>query len=659
MKPLTIALIGPHEGRRSAVAAALDGTRQASVREFDSYPPEPEHLQRLLASFDILMLDLDSDPDAALEMVKTASARNAAMIIVYSENADPRYAVRFMRAGASEFLLLPLEQGAAADALVRTTHALHAKPPAPERAQGKLLVFTGSKGGSGVTTVACNVAIALAQRPDQRILLIDLAFPIGDAALCLGIAAGFSTEDALRDIDRLDGASLENLLVQHRSGIFVLAAPTNVPEVEVSKDSVEKLIAIARREFDQVIVDVGSRIDVAAKVLFEHASTNYLVIQTGISELRNSNRLITQFFRDESRNLEIVINRFDSNFHETVNEDVITKALGMPVRWKLPNDQDAARALRSGEIGLTETHISRISLEMASAITGRPIVPGNKNEFELSSSGRSFAQLHSAYDEQAGSAKSASGEAPSTPVITWPAPDSIAYGDKLTAAQLNATASVEGTLIYTPGPGYVLPVGTHTLWVTFTPADSGHYAPLQAATSIAVGKATPVLSWPTPATIIYGTALGDAQLNASAPVPGSFEYSPAPGEVLPPGSHTASVTFTPADSTNYVTAQASVPLTVAKATCAIQWPTPDAITYGTQLSETQLCAEASVPGKFEYSPGSGAVLAAGVHRLSVVFTPTDTVAYSSSQSSVSLTVAKATPAVDLAGAGTDCPRRRP
>src|SRR5580658_11371877 len=43
VKPLTIALIGPHEGRRSAVAAALDGTRQASVREFDSYPPELEH----------------------------------------------------------------------------------------------------------------------------------------------------------------------------------------------------------------------------------------------------------------------------------------------------------------------------------------------------------------------------------------------------------------------------------------------------------------------------------------------------------------------------------------------------------------------------------------------------------------------------------------
>jgi len=641
-KPLTVALIGPDEERRSAVAAALGGTRRAIVREFDSYPPELEHLQRLLSSFDVLVLDLDSDPDVALEMVKTASARNAA-IMVYSENADPRFAVRIMRAGAREYLLLPLDQGAAVEALIRTANTLHEKALPPDG--GKLLVFTGSKGGSGVTTVACNVAIALAQKTEQKTLLIDLALPIGDAALCLGIAAGFSTEDALRNIDRLDAAFLQSLLVQHRSGIFVLAAPTNVPEVEVSKESIDKLISIARREFDHVVVDVGSRIDVAAKTLFEHASTNYLVIQTGISELRNSNRLISQFFTDGNRNLEIVINRFDSHFHETVNEDVIAQALGKPVRWKLPNDQDAARALQSGEAGVTETRISRISLEMASSITGRPLPPEKKSEFEARSSGRGFLQVDTARDEQPGSAKLASVDAPSTPVITWPAPDSIAYGDKLSFAQLNATASIEGTLIFTPGPGYVLPVGTHTLWVTFTPADSGRYAPLQAATSIVVTKATPALTWPKPVTIIYGTALDDAQLNASAPTPGSFDYSPAPGEILPPGRHTLSVTFTPTDTANYTAAQATVAVTVAKAACAIQWATPDSITYGTQLSDTQLSAAAPVSGKFEYTPGLGAVLAAGQHRLSVVFTPADTLTYSSSQSSVSLTVAKATPAV--------------
>ena len=52
------------------MAKALAETRRANVREFDSYPPELEHLQRLLASFDVLVLDLDSDPDVALELVE-------------------------------------------------------------------------------------------------------------------------------------------------------------------------------------------------------------------------------------------------------------------------------------------------------------------------------------------------------------------------------------------------------------------------------------------------------------------------------------------------------------------------------------------------------------------------------------------------------------
>jgi Flp pilus assembly CpaE family ATPase len=627
------------------MAEALGGARQTQVREFDSYPPEPEHLHSLLDSFDILVLEVDSDPDGALELVKTASARNAALIMVYSENSDPRFAVRFMRAGAREYLLQPLEQGAAEEALARTANTLHERCVPHEPGLGKLLVFTGSKGGSGVTTVASNVAIALAQRSEQKTLLIDFALPIGDAALCLGIAAEFSTEDALRNIDRLDAALLESFLVKHRSGIFVLAAPTSVPEVEVSKGAIEKLVAVARHEFAHVIVDAGSRIDVAAKVLFELASTNYLVIQTGISELRNSNRLISQFFTEGGRDLEIVINRFDSHFHETVNEDVIAKALGKAVRWRLPNDQDAARALQSGETGLTETHISRISLEMADAITGRTAVTEKTGDFDYGSSARSFARADSSHDEKVDPVKLAFAAAGSPPAITWAAPDPIAYGHKLGLAQLNATASVEGTLTYTPGPGYVLPVGTHTLWVTFTPADSGRHGALQSAISIVVTKATPALSWPKPAPMMYGTALDDAQLNASAPVHGKFEYSPAAGEVLPPGKHTLSVVFTPEDCANYENAHFTVPVTVTKAAAPVQWRKPDGITYGTHLNDTQLCALSSIPGTFEYTPGPGALLAAGEHRLSVVFNPANTLAYCETDSSVSLAVAKATPEI--------------
>ena len=648
--PLSVALIGPDEPSRTLVAKAFADTRRAVIREFNSYPPEPEHLRRLLMSFDVVVLDLDSDPDLVLELVEETGASDTAAVMVFSERNDPKLAIRLMRAGTREYLQLPFQRGAVAEALARITAGIGERAGETEKPEGKkvlggLHVFLGSKGGSGVTTVACNVAIALAQRPEHSILLIDLALPIGDCALCLGISAGYSTEDALRNSDRLDASLLHNLLVRHRSGVFVLAAPTKVPDIEVSKGAIDRLIAIARQEFDYVIVDVGSRIDVAAKVLFEDATTIYLVTQTGISELRNSNRLISQFFAEGSENLEVVINRFESRFLEPANEDVITKALGRPVRWKIPDDQDAARALQHGDGGFLETRTSRISLEMASSINGLPIPQEKMRNTDTRTPGNGFAQETFGIHEPTSTAALPSGEALSAPTITWPTPDPITYGNRLTFAQLNATASGEGTLVYTPGPGYVLPVGTHSLWVTFTPADSSGYAPQQASVTIVVAKGTPTISWPTPAKIVYGTALDETQLNAAAQVPGKFEYSPAAGEMLPPGMHTLSVTFTPADTANYSTGQATVSLSVAKAKSAIHWPAPAPIVYGTQLSNAQLCARASVPGSFEYKPDLGAALAAGEHELTVVFTPADTVGYSISQSAVLLKVIKATPAV--------------
>src|ERR1700735_1530984 len=75
---LSIALIGPDEQKRSAVARALAETQRADVREFDSYPPEVGNLAGLLAAFDVVVLDLDSEPDVALELVERASANDAA-----------------------------------------------------------------------------------------------------------------------------------------------------------------------------------------------------------------------------------------------------------------------------------------------------------------------------------------------------------------------------------------------------------------------------------------------------------------------------------------------------------------------------------------------------------------------------------------------------
>ncbi len=231
------------------------------------------------------------------------------------------------------------------------------------------------------------------------------------------------------------------------------------------------------------------------------------------------------------------------------------------------------------------------------------------------------------------------------PVITWPKPADITYGTALSAGQLNAVASVEGRFTYAPAVGDVLPAGVQTLTATFTPTDSTDFATADATVTIAVGKATPAIIWTKPASIAYGAALGAAQLNAKASVPGTFTYQPAAGSVLTAGTHRLSAVFTPADAANYTTAQSAVSFAVTHATPAIAWPKPDPITYGVTLSAAQLNATASVEGSFAYIPGIGALLTAGSHRPSVTFTPADATNYTVAQAAVQLTVGKATPTI--------------
>jgi len=235
-----------------------------------------------------------------------------------------------------------------------------------------------------------------------------------------------------------------------------------------------------------------------------------------------------------------------------------------------------------------------------------------------------------------------------TPVISWTTPAAITYGTALSAAQLNATANTSGRFVYTPASGTVLPAGSQTLSVTFTPADATDFTTASANVTLLVNKAAPAITWAIPTAITYGTALGATQLNATTNTAGTFVYSPVSGTVLPAGSQTLSVTFTPTDATDFTTTTASVNLVVNKAAPAITWANPAAITYGTALGATQLSAAASVAGSFVYSPTAGTVVSAGSQTLSVTFTPTNAIDYTTATATVALVVNRATPTITWA-----------
>ena len=179
-----------------------------------------------------------------------------------------------------------------------------------------------------------------------------------------------------------------------------------------------------------------------------------------------------------------------------------------------------------------------------------------------------------------------------TTAISWSQPSAINYGTNL-SGELDATAkdgstTIPGTFAYTATPAggsasaitaaTVLGAGSYTLDVTFTPTDAITYTTASASVSLAVNKGVPVLNWPEPATITFGTSLNGI-LNAtakygSATLPGVFTYTAMPiggsaatvtaSTVLAAGSYTLSVGFTPTDNTDYATANGSVILTVGK-----------------------------------------------------------------------------------------------
>lgn len=380
---LSIALIGPEERRRSAISSALASFPGNDVREFSSYPPGLDDVPRLLEQHcDVIIIDLDSDPEYALDLVENICTSGMATVMVYSAAADPDLLVRCMRAGAREFLTIPLDHNTLAEALVRAAARRTTRPP--RKAGGKLLVFLGAKGGSGVTTLACNFAVELARDESQKTLLIDLDLPLGDAALNLGIVTEYSTVNALQNHARLDANFLSTLLVQHSTGVYVLSAPGRFPQYNAENEAIDKLLAVAREGFDNIVVDVGSRLDLTGTVLFKDAYTIYLVTQAGIPELRNSNRLISQFFSGSGPKLEIVVNRYEAR-SMGVSEEHITKALTRPAQWKIPNDYAAVRKMQITATPLTmsDSPIARLIRQMAQAVSGKQQAPAKKKAFSL------------------------------------------------------------------------------------------------------------------------------------------------------------------------------------------------------------------------------------------------------------------------------------
>jgi pilus assembly protein CpaE len=118
-------------------------------------------------------------------------------------------------------------------------------------------------------------------------------------------------------------------------------------------------------------------------MLLDAASVVYLVTQVSIPELRNGNRLISEFF-NSGRTLEVVVNRFTPR-SLSIDEDHIQKALTKPINWKVPNDYQAARRAQdtATPLALDDSPISRVIKQMARTACNLSPTLDKKKRFSL------------------------------------------------------------------------------------------------------------------------------------------------------------------------------------------------------------------------------------------------------------------------------------
>jgi len=366
---LTVALCGSNDERRAMIAETLSANAGVRLREFVTLPSS-EAVPELVQNYSIVVIDVDSDSDRAFELAERLVTDGCANVMAYSARADMKQAVRFMRAGVREYFTLPLDSAEVSAALTRAYQ--HRGAPRPgERSPGKLFIFLGTKGGCGVTTLASNFALALAQESEQSTLLVDLGMPLGDVAINLGMNTQYSVVDALQDSERLDPNFIRTLVANHSGSFDVLAAPNDFRDATPVAGAMDKLAAVVRQSYDFVVVDAGSRVELVGTALFEQCSAIYLITQVGISELRNANRMIGQFFAARGDSLQIVLNRYASKTL-LFDDSQIAKTLTRAAQWKIPDDWAAARRTRNTAtpMVLVDSPISQAIREMARSAGG-------------------------------------------------------------------------------------------------------------------------------------------------------------------------------------------------------------------------------------------------------------------------------------------------
>ncbi len=296
-----------------------------------------------------------------------------AWLAVVADSEDPHLLVECMRAGAREFLFKPVGAPQLRAALERYTEET-AKGEAKE--QGKLYCVTSAKGGSGATTLAINLAAIVSEAQYCKVALIDLDYPLGDAAPYLDLRPQFTVNDAVSAGSRLDTVLLSSYLAE-AGNISVLPAPRDVQAQELSPEALARTLRVSMEAFSHVFVDLPNLFDERLLAAVTPLASEFLVVLTPeLPALWRTRRLLSSLQQGgASDKVRIILNRTQSN--DALNRKDIERTLAGEIFWSLPNDyKRSIEAVNHGKplASLNHSSLSASYRELAQKLTGLSLV---------------------------------------------------------------------------------------------------------------------------------------------------------------------------------------------------------------------------------------------------------------------------------------------
>lgn len=319
-----------------------------------------EEILRLKPSAAIIALG--DHPEQALKFIqrlKSEAPRTA--LISAAQNRSPDLILESLRAGASEFLRLPISADELRTVVDRVA-AASASQVEPPKKKGRMVSVFSSKGGCGTSFIATNLAASAA----ARTVLVDLNLQAGDLPLFLGVEPTYSIADMVENRARLDESLITSFVTPHSSKLSLLAAPKQADSAdEIEPEHVFEVLERLRESYEYVVIDPQHTFDSITLAALDQSDEIVLVLTLDIPAIRSTQRALEIFDRlgYPRKKVRIVVNRWSKQIDLDLRQ--VEKFLGEPVVGFVPSDyQEAVGSINLGNPLVLSNSTSKIALEI-------------------------------------------------------------------------------------------------------------------------------------------------------------------------------------------------------------------------------------------------------------------------------------------------------